>query len=783
VERLSAQSANGLRNHMELGVLMIERISLSALFAVCLACSAPALVTAQVSEELVIPFTDQEPELADFAGMQPSEALRSKMAMVTGFIQREPDDGAPSSQRTEVYVAYDQRNFYAVFLAFDDQPGQVRANLSPRENIDNDDNIGILLDTFNDQRTGYAFRSSPLGVQWDGRWLEVSKTPGFDSSYEAVWYTDGQLTEQGYMVKMTIPMRTLRFPEEGQQTWRIMFERQIPRTSEQAHWPAYTSTIQGRLNQAARLTGVQDVSPGRNILLIPFAFARSFDVLDASLQGGPGFNADTEEDFGIDAKFVFRDSLVLDATYNPDFSQVESDEPQVTVNERFEVRFPERRPFFLENADYFATESALVFTRRIVDPEMGLKFTGRQGAWGIGSMLIDDEAPGQSRPAGDPLAGKTADIGIMRIFRDFGDQSRVGILYTDRQFGDTFNTVTSFDTRLKINENWSTDLQYVESESLLSNGQKISGIQRNVRVDRSGRNLSMHIHKLDTTEGFRAALGFLNRNYSPDSDGGHMRVDYRFWPVDSKINSWGPTINLTHIDDQSGLRLYTQARPQIVFNLDGQTSLSVMYESVHERLRPQDFPGLTDNRDYQQDAWSFSYESQTWATLGFTSLFKTGTAINLSPPTGSEPELADSTGVELSVFWRPIDRLRIDTTYLHTELDDQNGMGSIFSNDIFRAKFNYQFTKEWSLRFILQQDEIDPGSPLLTSINRDKNRNYDVLVRYVINPWSSLYVGYNNNASNFDLVDTIDGTQIVRTDDLRQDGEQFFVKFSYLIQP
>ncbi len=762
---------------------MNGRISLRALLALLAACGAPALVTAQISEDLVIPFTDQEPELADFAGMQPSTALRSKMAKVTDFVQRVPDDGAPSTQRTEVYVAYDQRNFYAVFLAFDDQPGQVRANLSPRENIDNDDNVGILLDTFNDQRTGYAFRSSPLGVQWDGRWLEVSKTPGFDSSYEAVWYTDGQLTDQGYMVKMSIPMRTLRFPETDAQTWRIMFERQIPRTSEQAHWPPYTSTIQGRLNQAARLTGVQDVSPGRNILLIPFAFARNFDVLDPSLPGGPGFNADSEEDFGLDAKFVFRDSLVLDATYNPDFSQVESDEPQVTLNQRFEVRFPERRPFFLENADYFATESALVFTRRIVDPEMGLKFTGRQGDWGIGSMLIDDEAPGQGRPPGDPRAGEVADIGVMRVFRDFGEQSRVGILYTDRQFANTSNTVTSFDTRLKINNNWSTDLQYVESESLLSTGQKISGIQRNVRLDRSGRNLSMHIHKLDTTEGFRADLGFLNRNYSPDSDGVHMNVNYLFWPADSKINSWGPTLNLTHIDDQSGLRLYTQARPQLVFNLDGQTSFSLRYETVKERLRPQDFPGLPENRNYPQVTWSATLESQAWAMLGFSSVLSTGEEINLSPPTGIEPELADATGAELTFFWRPIDSLRIDTTYLYTELEDQAGRGSIFSNEIFRAKFNYQFTKEWSLRFIVQQDEIDPGSPLLTSLERDKNRNYDLLARYVINPWSSLYVGYNSNSSNFDLVETTDGTEIVRTDGLRQDGEQFFVKFSYLLQP
>jgi hypothetical protein len=715
--------------------------------------------------------------------MRPSAAIADQVQMITGFTQRVPNDGAPSSQRTEVYVAYDQRNFYAVFLAFDSAPGLVRANLSPRENVDNDDTVGILLDTFNDQRSGYAFRSSPLGVQWDGRWLEVSKTPGFDSSYDAVWYTDGQLTDQGYMVKMAIPMRTLRFPETSEQNWRIMFERQIPRVSEQAHWPAYTSTIQGRLNQAADLSGVRDVSPGRNILLIPFAFVRDFDVLNPNLPGGPGFNADTEETFGLDAKFVFRDSLVLDATFNPDFSQVESDEPQVTLNERFEVRFPERRPFFLENGDFFATEAALVFTRRVVDPETGLKFTGRQGDWGIGAMLIDDEAPGQGRPVTDPLAGEVADIGILRVFRDFGDQSRVGMLYTDRQFGDGFNTVKSVDTRLKLNENWSTDIQYVETDSRTTGGSRLSGAQRNVRFDRSGRDLNVHAHLIETTAGFRTELGFLNRNYAPDTDGGHLRVNYQFWPQDSRVNSWGPTAFFAHIDDQSGLRLFTEFRPDVTWNFDGETSLTVTYATIKERLRPQDFAGLIDNRDYQRDTWAVEFASQANAKLGFSAILESGTDINLFPAAGTEPERADTASAEIEVFWRPMDRLRVDNTLLYTDLDDRGGQGSIFTNTIFRSRWNYQFTKEWSLRFIVQQEEIDPGAATLTSLERAKNRNYDLLVRYVINPWSALYVGYNSNSSNFELIETETGTELMRTDGLRQDGDQIFVKFSYLLQP
>src|SRR5918993_772610 len=136
------------------------------------------------------------PELADFVSMAPSEDVRSRYATVTSFTQRTPQDGAPSSQRTDVYLGYDARNLYALFVAFDDDPTSVRANLAPRENIENDDRVGLLIDTFDDQRTGYGFRASPLGVQWDGRWSEVARG-GYDSSFEAVWYTDAQLTAGG----------------------------------------------------------------------------------------------------------------------------------------------------------------------------------------------------------------------------------------------------------------------------------------------------------------------------------------------------------------------------------------------------------------------------------------------------------------------------------------------------------------------------------------------------------------------------------------------------------
>ena len=760
---------------------MSTRTSLTVLLSLAAMATSLPLAAQNDSSGITIPLIDRPPELADFAGMRPSVEIAAKMSMTSDFIQRVPEDGAPATQRTDVYVAYDNANFYAIFLAFDDQPELVRANLSPRENVDDDDTVSVLIDTFNDQRTGYAFRSTPLGVQWDGRWNEAGRSQGFDSSYQAVWYTEGELSDTGFIVKMTVPLKTLRFPKTGEQLWRIMFERNIPRLSEQAHWPAYSSTISGRLNQAASLVGIRDVEPGRNIQVIPFAFVRDFDVLDPGATGGPAFRKDTEDEVGIDAKFVFNDSFVLDATFNPDFSQVESDEPQVTVNERFEVRFAELRPFFLENADFFGTETPLVFTRRILDPELGVRLTGKQGDWGIGTMLMDDEAPGQGRSADDPLSGESADIGIFRVFREISEQSRVGFLYTDRNFANSFNEVASLDAHFKLTDNWSTDLQYIESDSLRLNGDNPAGTQRNIRIDRRGRDLTTHIHIIDTTPGFRTDLGYLSRTYRPDTDGAHVNATYTFWPENSSLISWAPRLTLNHLDDQTGTRIYTQVQPRISWAWEGDTEFRVHYTKEKERLRPQDFRGIVANRDYELGAWAVHFESQASSKIGFSSDVEIGTAINLVPALGMLPELADLRSVQIDLLWRPIDRLRVDTSYLLTELTDRGGTGKIFSNEIIRSRWNYQFTKELSLRFIAQREETDPG--VLTSLEREKSLNFDVLVRYVLNPWSALYVGYNTNSSNFNLIDTEDGTELIRTSDLRQDGEQLFVKFSYLLQP
>ncbi len=733
------------------------------------------------AEGLVMPLINGQPSFDDFQNMAPSSALARSMAKVENFVQREPEPGEPSAQRTEVYIGYDKEELHVVFLAFDTDPNQIRANLSSRENIDGDDNVEITFDTFNDQRAAFSFRTTPLGIQWDARWTEgASRRGGFDTTLEMVWDSDGELTDQGYMARMSIPLRSLRFPDNSEQTWRIQFARNIPRLSEESYWPPYSINVEGRLNQTAVLTGIRDVSPGTNSQIIPFIFMRELDSLDPRATGGPKFDRSSEQDVGLDAKFVFNDSMVLDVTLNPDFSQVESDQPQVTLNERFEVEFPERRPFFVENADFFATDSTLVFTRRIIDPEGGARFTGRAGKFGFGSILINDEAPGLNRAAGHPLDGEKANIAILRGFMDLSDQDRVGVLLTNRDLADGHNTVASIDGRFKLNNNWTTQLQLVGTEAEpATGGAKTTGYQRNIQVNRAGRTFSNHTHFIETTTDFRTELGFQSRFFRSDSSGIHQRVNFNFYPEDSNVNRWNANLFGVYINDIGGDKIFTQLGPGVGVNFDTNV-FSASYTEYAETLRPKDFAGILSNRVYKYEDFQFGYSNTTLNTLSFSADFRTGTTLNLVPPRGTLPNIADTTRFSVDMLWRPISALRITNTIFHTELKTESGGRDIFTNDIFRSNWNYQFTKEWSLRFIAQYDETDAGPA--SRLVDDKNLNFDLLLRYVINPWSAFFVGYNTNQSNFDIVEMEGERELVVSNDLRNDGDQIFVKFSYLFQ-
>jgi hypothetical protein len=419
---------------------------------------------------LNIPRLQAAPKLSDFEGMEPASDLARKMLKVDHFLQKEPHDAAPVSQPTEAYLGYTDKNFYAVFLAFDKEPKKIRARMLRRELIDDDDQVGLWLDTFHDQRHAYMFYTNAYGIQQDGLWAE---NQGPDNTFDTVWHTYTKLNENGYMVIIEIPFKSLRFRQQARNDWGVILIRVIPRNSEHSFFPQNTDRVQGMLTQEGTLSGFEHISPGRNMQFIPYASVGAFRALDERDPAGDRFTGKhVDPKAGLDSKIVIKDSLVLDTTINPDFGQIESDDPQVTVNQRFAVFFPEKRPFFQENSNFFQTPLNLVFTRNIGNPLFGVRLTGKAGPWAIGTMLANDRSPGTSVIDTDPLSGQNAYFGIVRVNRELGRNNSVGFIYTDRELHTSpnsfctdsrcavgFNRVGGVDTQFRFNQNWQMNAQ------------------------------------------------------------------------------------------------------------------------------------------------------------------------------------------------------------------------------------------------------------------------------------------------------------------------------------
>jgi hypothetical protein len=724
--------------------------------------------------------------------MNPPSDLAEVMIPVTGFVQREPEDGQPASQKTDVYMGYDSQYVYVIFVAFDEEPEKIRAHISRRENVHSDETVEIQLDTFEDERRAFSFLTNPFGIQWDAIWTEGQ---GFDMSWDTVWHSRGELTERGYVVWMAIPFKSLRFPPpaDGEnQSWGVIFVRDIPRNNETSFWPQVTSRVEGRLNQAATATGFGNVPPGRNIWLIPY-----FAATQSELQPDPSEPANEFDraQVGLDAKWVIQDKLALDLTANPNFAQVESDEPQVTVNRRFEVFFPEKRPFFLENADYFRTPINLLFTRRIRDPEFGARLTGQVGKYEIGTLIMDDEAPGKVVASDHPLSGESALNGIFRVSRDLPRQSNVGFMFTARELQDSRNRVGGFDSRIKFDDNWDTRLQAVFSSTRVvdpetTEVEDLSDPAYDIVFNRNGRKINTHIHYQDIGEEFFTTLGFVPRSDIRDT---HANFNYNFWPERKALIRWTPNIRVLRITNHDGIRLDESIAGNIEFELRRRTNFGVFADTGSERLlkcrdyfddscdpdTPDPVQPLADDIDFDVGEVGFFFGTQFMTAVNFDLEFETEKTVNFSPVAGEAPAAADEKSGEVGLTLRLGRRIRIETDYLYTQLDDRESNDEILTNQIVRTRFDWQFNPKLSLRTILQYDKTDPN-PALTGQNPRDRLNADLLLTYLVNPWTAFYIGYNSNESKIGI--DVDGNRFP-VDDRFNNANGVFVKVSYLFRP
>ena len=735
----------------------------------------PAVIRTS-DHSVTIPRVDQPPAIEDFLTMDPSPRMAGKMARVEGFRQWIPHDGQPVSQRTVAYLAFDSKNFYAVFICFDNEPNQIRAHLGHRDDIWDDDFVDIWIDSFHDHRRAYEFVVNPLGLQGDGLATDSNE----DFSFDTLWYSRGQITKQGWVAWFAIPFKSLRFPKARVQTWGITLQREIHRANEKSFWPYTTRREEGIIAQNGDLKGMENISPGRNMQFIPYGLFRSFRGLDLRDPSVPRFDSSAAKfDGGLDSKFVIKDSLVLDTTVEPDFSQVESDQPQVTVSQRFEVFFPEKRPFFLENSNYFDTPINLFFTRRIAHPQLGSRLTGKVGKYSVGMLLADDRSPGLRVAPTDPLAMKRAYFAIGRISRDVMKDSFIGLMYTDREFDGAFNRVGGVDTTLRLSKTVVTRFQAVASSTRQTDGTRLAGPAFEGDVSRYGHSLNVDLHYTGRSDGFRTETGF-----DPQPDIHNINLDpwYNFWPKRHLLR-WGPEFPVYRIYDHEGNTLNWGYTPELFFEMPRQTFLRVGYAKEAELLRPRDFSVLPYNKDFVRNTKFFYFRTAPLKKVIFDTDTRWGQRINYAAPVSVQPFLArrHSTTTDLSII--ATSRLRIDNTYLWFRLADLNQRGVAFNNHIIRSKWNYQFTPELSVRVILEYSAV-LANPNFTSLPTTKNLNADFLITYLLHPGTAVYVGYNSNLQNLDhhLLLAPDGSLLRTRDSLLNDSRQFFVKVSYLFR-
>ena len=722
---------------------------------------------------LQIPRISSPPRIEEFLNGR----SRADMRRIDDFRQREPGDGVSVSRKTVVWIGYDNKNFYSVFVC-DAPPDATRAHLGKREDIFNDDFVGVFLDTYKDRQHAYEFFVNPLGVQADG-----IATDGHNDDYnfDTLWQSDGRLTPDGFVVTIAVPFRSLRFSSADVQSWGLGFARFIPTNNEGAFWPFVSYNVAGTVSQLGTVNGLEQISPGRNIQLIPYFSAGQEHFLNDPANGTPpGFVTNEDHRAGLETKAIIHYSLTLDVTLNPDFSQVESDDPQVTVNQRYAVQFPEKRPFFLENNTYFVTPENLFFSRNIVDPEFGGRLTGRLGRWNLGVLGVDDRAPGITAAPGDPGYGTHALIGVLRAQRQFARRSNFGFLVTNRQFGGGYNRVGSADLRLQISPIWVLTGQAMASQTTTpstgSSQMKSGGDAFNFSLLGTSRTFYSNLQYIDRSEGFVTQLGFVPRvNIRQVQE----FVQKKWYPKSSWLVWWGPSLTLMGDADHRGVQQDWLVQPQINFEMKRTTLVGFTHGEIFERF---------NNINFRRTDTSVGWHTEYFRKAILDGGYDWGTRINYSTPAGLNAFLGKGGELQSTLTFRPTPRLKIDEIYFYTHLRTLpnsfatvQAPAAVFANHLIRSRANYQFSKELSLRVIVDYNAT-LQNPSLITLDRQKKVTGDVLLTYLLNPGTALYVGYTDSLENLALVNGQSPSVMRLPFPSVTTQRQFFVKLSYLLR-
>lgn len=690
------------------------------------------------------------------------EAAWSSAGVATHFELMIPREGQVPSESTEVYVLRDGVRVVFGLRCFAKR--KPHSGLAARDQVLDGDHISVHLDTDGDGQRGYIFGVNPYGVQVDG-----ILTADADFKWDGVWDASARRGDGEWTAEIAVPFRIMRISANGR-PWRLWVRRELRAWNEVSTWPLYRAGEPGPIMlQGGDLTGLDDAQGGREFTLEPYVFGASLGERDPLTGGGTSaWKDESTSDAGLDVQAALTPSLVANATFNPDFSQIEADALQIDVNRRFPIIYPEKRPFFLEGADHFITLMDLVLTRRMAEPRWGAKVTGRTGAWNTAGLVVRDGGGALLlgsgyTPSDDFRLTREGWYSLVRLQRPFGEGSNIGMV-TGAHFQDpedgtalireksTSNIWGGFDTQLRLSARWRTEAQIVASTSSIDSigtGRATEpfrdwmGVARLFYRDKARE---LHMGARHMGEKFRDELGYQD----------YAGVTYRrvggWWDLFPRAGTFqriSPIFDVLIVHDRTG-RLETT-------NLEGSMDFEFRRSAyVNAGYRHYDEHWI--DRAYPQDRAHVYAEWHAWRPLSLSADVVAGDAIRYGGPTTSG--LVWSDVVEFNATVRPDPRVTSAANILHFRLADSFDKGELEDVWAVGVKTTAQFTRRLSARLYPQYDS-----------NR-KHVDVNALVGYVIQPGTVFYAGVN---SGWDP-DVLTGKRTATS-------RQFFTKASWRLAP
>lgn len=630
-------------------------------------------------------------------GRVADDAAWTTVAPASGFQQVRPYEGQPASQRTDVYVGFDDTTLYIGVMLFDDAPQTLVVGDSRRDtNLDDIDSFRVLIDGFLDRQNGFVFGTAPSGVEYDGQVIREgeggfgSSGGGFNLNWDTSWEVATQVHDRGWSAEMAIPFRSLRYGAGQTQTWGINFQRNIARNNEVAYWaPLPRQYNLQRVSLAGTLRGVE-VPVARSLKITPYVLGQA--RRGGNLASGTHF----DEEVGFDAKFSITPSLTLDATYNTDFAQVEVDEQQVDLN-RFSLFFPEKRPFFLENAGQFSVgsprEVELFFSRRIgIDSDgvqqpidAGVRLSGKVGArTNIGLLHMLTRSDEGTAPAND--------FSVLRINQELGNRSSIGgiIVSRDGERSGDYNRTYALDGQWGIGEDWTLTAYSAQTETP---GRRGDDRAHRIRANYNSETWIGASGYTSVGENFNPEVGFLRRsNYEK----GDFFVLRRIRPEDwFGILELRPHISFNGWWDHDGYFetgfLHVDNHWEWRNGYEIHTGVNFLHEGVRTAFEIN--PGtFVEPGEYDHHEVDFVLQTDDTRPLSFD------TAIKIGGYFGGHRKAVDST-----LRYRFRDRFSSELVWSHNDLDLPFANGD-FKVNVGRLRLTYAFTPKVQLQALVQYD-------------------------------------------------------------------------------